>query len=97
MEAVKTPSNYKSPKHKLVRFFERHRDRWRERAHKYRKQMRALSITVRDLRKSREDWKEKFLREREARLRLEAQLEHPPPRGNRSARLTSATAGQRTR
>lgn len=94
---MEAPPKFKSPKHKLIRFFQTHRDKWRERAHQYRKQMRSLTITVRDLRKSREVWKEKYLREREERLRLEARLEHPPPRGNGPVRLTSAAVGQRMR
>lgn len=82
----------KSPKHKLIAFFHSARDKWRERALGYRKSLRAANITARDLRYSRDSWKEKFVRERERRLELEARLEHAPPPTARPSRLTTAAA-----
>jgi hypothetical protein len=81
----------KSPKHKLIAFFHSARDKWRERALDYRKSLRAENVTSRDLRQSRDSWKEKYMRERERRLELEARLEHPPPPAARPSRLTAAS------
>jgi len=82
----------KSPKHKLIAFFHSARDQWRQRALGYRKSLRAANITARDLRQSRDNWKEKYQRERERRLEAEARLEHPPPPTARPSRLTPAAA-----
>ena len=82
----------KSPKHKLIAFFHSARDKWRERAMAYRKSLRAAGITVRDLRHSRDSWKEKYGQERERRLELEARLEHAPPPAARPSRLTTTAA-----
>jgi hypothetical protein len=87
-----TGTEFKSPKHKLIAFFHSARDKWRERAMGYRKSLRAVGITARDLRQSRDSWKQKYLRERERRLELEARLEHAPPPAARPLRLTTATA-----
>jgi hypothetical protein len=87
----------KSPKHKLIAFFHSARDKWRERSQGYRKSLRAANITVRDLRQSRDSWKEKYVRERERRLELEARLEHAPPPTARPSRLTTAAANRHWR
>ena len=40
---------FKSPKHKLISFFQRSRDKWKERARRYFSQIRAFEVRVRDL------------------------------------------------
>lgn len=50
---------YKSPKHKLVKFFKKSRDSWEERAKKRREEIRDLQARVRDLEASRDAWREK--------------------------------------
>ena len=92
-----TPATFKSPQHKLVSFFNKARDKWRERAHKNRRSMRSLQVTARDLRVSRDLWKGKYAQERQKRLELEALLEHPPPGRNRNARPTATKTGRHSR
>ena len=50
---------YKSPPHKLIKFFKESRDGWEETAKKRREQIRDLQARVRDLEDSRAAWKEK--------------------------------------
>jgi chromosome segregation ATPase len=50
---------YKSPPHKLVKFFRESRDGWEETAKKRREEIRDLQARVRDLEASRVSWKEK--------------------------------------
>lgn len=97
MAAQTTSTEFRSPKHKLISFFHAARDQWRQRALGYRKAYRAANITVRDLRDSRDSWKQKYMHERKRRLELEAQLDQPPPRAVRPSRPTAAAASRRTR
>jgi hypothetical protein len=91
MEAPKTLPRFKSPKHKLLSLFHSGRDKWHQRAARYLRALRAMKITARDLRHSRKNWKEKYMRERERRLALEAQLEGQPTRAKKFSGLTTAT------
>jgi len=50
---------YKSPPHKLIKFFKESRDSWEETAKKRREEIRNLQARVRDLEASRESWKTK--------------------------------------
>lgn len=50
---------YKSPPHKLIKFFKESRDAWEETAKKRREEIRDLQARVRDLETSRASWKEK--------------------------------------
>lgn len=50
---------YKSPPHKLIKFFKESRDAWEETAKKRREEIRDLQARVRDLEASRESWREK--------------------------------------
>jgi uncharacterized coiled-coil DUF342 family protein len=50
---------YKSPSHKLIKFFKESRDGWEETAKKRRGEIRDLQARVRDLEASRASWKEK--------------------------------------
>ena len=81
--------SFKSPKHKLIKFFKESRDSWKERAANYHKKMRSLEIKVRDLQNSRDIWKEKFLKDRVDIARRG----HPPPSSRKVARRTTATLG----
>jgi hypothetical protein len=97
MAAQATSNEFRSPKHKLIAFFHAARDKWRERALGYYKAYRAANINARDLRISRDSWKQKYVRERERRLELEAQLEHAPPRTAKPLQLTTAGANGHVR
>jgi predicted nucleic acid-binding Zn-ribbon protein len=50
---------YKSPPHKLVKFFRESRDAWEKTAKERREAIRDLQARVRDLEASRATWKEK--------------------------------------
>ncbi len=52
-------SDYISSVSRLVRLFERSRDKWRERSKAKQKRIRVLETKVRDLSQSREQWKQK--------------------------------------
>jgi hypothetical protein len=51
---------YRCSPTRLARFFQRSRDKWKARAEQYHQKVRALQITVRDLKKSRDYWKSRF-------------------------------------
>ena len=51
--------DYKSPPHKLIKFFKESRDSWEETAKERREQLRDLNARIRDLEASRESWKAK--------------------------------------
>ncbi len=50
---------YKSPPHKLIKFFKDSRDSWEEVAKKRRSEIRDLNARIRDLETSRDLWKAK--------------------------------------
>lgn len=50
---------YKSPPHKLIKFFKESRDNWEETAKERREEIRNLQARVRDLEASRASWKAK--------------------------------------
>ena len=52
--------NYKTPLKKLSAFFESSRNKWRERSADKQKRIDELEVKVRDLTKSRNNWKEKY-------------------------------------
>jgi hypothetical protein len=71
---------FKSPKHKLNSFFQRSRDKWKERARRYFSQIRAFEVRVRDLQASRDPWRERYFAER-SRVQAPAEQQgHSPPR-----------------
>ena len=59
MESIQNTKKdgYKSPNHKLIKFFKNSRDKWKARATDRRKNIRDLQIKIRDLNASREKWK----------------------------------------
>jgi len=59
MELYMSCKGYKSPPHKLIKFFKESRDSWEETAKKRREQLRDLNARIRDLEASRESWKAK--------------------------------------
>lgn len=59
---------YKSTAKRLVVFFERSRTVWKGRALQYQAEKRALQIKIRDLKKSKENWKTRT-------KKLESQIE----------------------
>lgn len=55
----KTFNDYKSPVRKLVKFFQESRDKWKARSNEKQKRIEFLETKVKDLRNSREHWKQK--------------------------------------
>ena len=55
-----SPKMYKTPLKKLSAFFESSRDKWKERSANKQKDIDELEVKVRDLTKSRNNWKEKY-------------------------------------
>ena len=67
-------SEYKSPPHKLLRYFEKRRDAWREKYHEKTYENKILKNKIARVGESREQWKGKAL-ELEKRVKeLEAEL-----------------------
>ena len=62
--------DYKTPPSRLARLFNQGREQWRKRALERQAALRKLKVTVRDLKASRDQWKEeaKALSEKNARL-----------------------------
>ena len=48
---------YKSPQRKLVRFFEKSRDQWKQKHHAAKRALKRLDNRVRYLEKSKAEWK----------------------------------------
>jgi hypothetical protein len=55
-----SPKHYKTPLKKLSVFFESSRDKWKKRSSDKQKYIDELEVKVRDLTKSRNNWKEKY-------------------------------------
>jgi len=53
---------YKCSETRLVDYFESSRDKWKERSMNYQKEKKELLIEVRDLRRSRNKWKDECLK-----------------------------------
>lgn len=49
--------NYKSTQKRLVKYFEESRNKWKERSLAYQEEKRELLIQKRDLKRSKEKWK----------------------------------------
>jgi len=69
MKSAKNDKVYKSPKRKLVRFFEKSRDNWKRKYKEAKKTIRYLKDRMRSLEKSRDYWKEQA-REANEKLKI---------------------------
>ena len=58
MKSAAPKKTYKSPRRKLVRFFEKSRDNWKEKYTELKRRVRYLENRIRYLEKSRSNWKE---------------------------------------
>lgn len=66
---------FRSPRGKLLRFFERSRNGWKLKCRKAKDDVKRLSNNVADLRRSRLRWKETAKRQAEEIKRLRRELE----------------------
>ena len=67
MKEAQKGKSYKSPQRKLVKFFEKSRDRWKAKCREAKIEVKRLKNRVRFLEKSKEHWKSK-VKELEAEL-----------------------------
>jgi len=73
MSVVSETKEYRSPRGKLLTFFEKSRDRWKERSRLAKRKIKRLSKGIAALEKSRDKWKSEALQLRkEARERKRA-------------------------
>lgn len=75
MSSTAASLGYKSPRHKLIRFFEKSRDQWKRKAGEAKKALKLLKNRIRFLETSRAQWKAKAnaLDDELATLRAKAQ------------------------
>ena len=59
MTNTRSNSEYKSPKHKLIRFFEKSRNEWKIKAQNAKIALKKLTNRISFLEKSRSNWKVK--------------------------------------
>lgn len=62
---------YKCTENRLAEYFESSRDKWKERSNKYQKEKKALLTVVRDLRRSKEKWKNDCLKMKSELIELQ--------------------------
>ena len=63
----RTIKKFKSPASRLARLFKQSRDKWKEKALRKQRRLRASQVKIRDLEKSRERWKTRALEAEKAR------------------------------
>jgi chromosome segregation ATPase len=68
-------SKYKSPPHRLVRFFEESRNNWKQKALDRQERLRSADVKMRDLTKSRDKWKQETKESKRRIEQLEKELE----------------------
>ena len=87
---------FKSPKHKLIAFFQLSRDKWKKRAQEYFSQIRAFEVRVRDLEASRDHWRARYFAQRSGtQAPAGSRGQEPPPAGPIARRSTTPLAGSR--
>ena len=53
---------YKSPLKKLVKFFEKSRDKWKEKYFEKKKELKRAKNQINDLKQRKEDWKDRAIK-----------------------------------
>lgn len=66
--------SYTSPKHKLLNFFERSRDKWKAKCLEAKATVKRLKNRIRFLERSKEEWKEKAIQMEAEIAQLKANL-----------------------
>ena len=75
MSVLQDPVEYRSPRHKLLGFFEKSRNGWKAKCHAAKRKAKALANNVAALRKSRDCWKALVRQQREEVEQLRQELE----------------------
>lgn len=57
MEEISKGKNYKSPQRKLVKFFEKSRNKWKGKCQEAKSKVKKLNNRIRFLEKSKDQWK----------------------------------------
>lgn len=68
-------SQFSTPVSKLVRSFEKSRDRWKEKCHAVKEQLKRTQNMVRDVRKSREAWRARASQAEQRARELQQQVD----------------------
>ena len=76
---------FSSPVGKLVRFFERSRDRWKAKQQELKKERKRLLNQTRAVEKSREEWRQRAFTTQQRVRQLELELEALKSRRSASA------------
>lgn len=72
-EQPKQDKTYKSPKHKLLKFFEKSRDAWKQKCREAKRTVKRLKDRIRFLEQSKEQWKNRAQELEKEVKRLHAQ------------------------
>jgi len=72
MDSAAKGKTYKSPKRKLVRFFEKSRDQWKAKHHQAKANVKRLSNRIRFLEKSKGELKNQVQEQEQEIVRLKA-------------------------
>lgn len=75
METLREVKTYRSPRYKLLGFFERSRDGWKAKCRAAKREAKALANNVAALEKSRQRWKILARQQRDEVKRLRKELE----------------------
>jgi hypothetical protein len=79
-------TRYKSPRRKLVKFFEKSRNQWKAKSIAAKAQVKYLKNRIRYLEGSQAKWKSKALELETERARLKAQENEESPQGKKTLR-----------
>lgn len=77
---------YKSPRRKLVKFFEKSRDQWKAKSIAAKAQVKYLKNRIRYLEVSQEKWKSKAIELEKELARLKAQENRESQQGKKTVR-----------
>jgi len=80
-----TLDSFRSPMRKLVRFFRKSRDRWKEKCQRAKAESKLLGNQVRAVEKSRARWKQRFREQQKQMKELQRELERLKRLGHESA------------
>lgn len=72
---METKEQWKSPVRKLVRFFQRSRDRWKEKYHALKHKCKLMANQMRAVERSRQSWRQKAQQAQQELRRLQQELE----------------------
>ena len=72
-------TEFKSPVRKLVQFFKKSRDKWKDKCQEAKRKNKGLNTQARAVEKSRDQWKQRALDQARKIAELEQELEKKTP------------------